>query len=144
MVVGSEARGKSALSHIYGCGLQVFHKAHSPQVGDAGAWPGRPWLHRLGGAFFPGLCVGAHSPCVFATKSSLPSLRLQATRTPLVLLNPWLAWDRAVDSALSQEPCGRPSGHWSWGCNFSGPHADPWALIVLKHSPYHLFFQCPL
>ena len=35
--------------------------------------------------------VGAHRPCVFATLSLFPSLRLKATRSLLVLLKPCLA-----------------------------------------------------
>ena len=32
----------------------------------------------------------------------------------------------------------------AWGCSCPGPHAGPRDLIVLKPSPYHLFFQCRL
>ena len=36
------------------------------------------------------------------------------------------------------------SGCWAWGFSCSGPCAGPRDLIVLKHSPYCLIFQCPL
>ena len=51
---------------------------------------------------------------------------------------------RVTDPALSQELCDRPEGCWTWGCSHPGPCAGPRDLIVLKHSPYHLIFQCPL
>ena len=88
--------------------------------------------------------VGAHSLCVFATLSSFPSLRLQATRSFPVLLKPCLAGEGAIDLALSPEPYDRPGGCWTWGCSHPGPRAGPRNLIVLKHSPYHLIFQCIL
>ena len=88
--------------------------------------------------------VGAHRPHVFATSSLFPSLWLQATRSLLVLLKPCLAGEGAVDPALSQKPCGRPCGCNVWGCSHLGPCAGSRNLIVLKHSPYRLIFQCPL
>ena len=54
--------------------------------------------------------VGAHSLCGFTTLSLFLSLRLQATRSLSVLLKPCLAGEGAVNPALSQESCGRPSG----------------------------------
>ena len=87
---------------------------------------------------------GVHSPCVFATSSLFPSLPLQATRSFPVLLKSCLAGEGAVDLALSQEPCSRPGGHRTWSCSHPCPHAGPRYLIVLKHSPYCLVFQCPL
>ena len=56
--------------------------------------------------------AGAHGLPGFTTSSLFPSLRLKATRSLLVLLKPCLAGEGAVNSALSQEPCGRPSGCW--------------------------------
>ena len=88
--------------------------------------------------------MGARRPCVFATLSLFPSLRLQATRSLPVLLKPCLAGEGAIDLALSQESCSRPGGHEVWGCSRSGPSIGPRDLIVLKHSPYCLIFQCPL
>ena len=35
-------------------------------------------------------------------------------------------------------------GAGAWGCCCPGPRAGPRDLIVLKHSPYCLIFQCPL
>ena len=34
--------------------------------------------------------------------------------------------------------------HWAWGFSCPGPPAHPRDLIVLKHFPYCLIFQCPL
>ena len=84
----------------------------------------------------PPLCV-----CHFVL---IPLLRLQASRSLLALLKPCLAGEGAIDLTLFQESCGRPGGHWAWGCSHSGPQAGPRDLIVLKHSPYCLVFQCPL
>ena len=51
----------------------------------------------------------------------------------------------AVDLALSQESCSR--GCRAWGCSHPCPRPGPQAslgeLIVPKHSPYHMIFQCP-
>ena len=33
---------------------------------------------------------------------------------------------------------------WAWGFSHVGPHTGPRYLIVLKHSPYRLIFQCCL
>ena len=33
---------------------------------------------------------------------------------------------------------------WVWGSSHTGPGAGPRDIFVLKQSPYHLFFQCPL
>ena len=63
-------------------------------------------------------------------------------QVPVVLLKPCLAGEGAVDLALSQESCSRPGGHWTWGCSHPAPHTGPRDLIVLKHSPYRLIFQC--
>ena len=57
-----------------------------------------------------------------------------------MLLKPWLAREGAVNQALSQESCHRPSRRWAQGCSRPGPRD----LFVLKQSLYHLFFQCPL
>ena len=57
-----------------------------------------------------------------------------------MLLKPWLAREGAVNQALSQESCHRPSRRWAQGCSRPGPRD----LFVLKQSPYRLFFQCPL
>ena len=45
--------------------------------------------------------------------------------------------------ALSQESCSRPCA-LAGGFSHPGPRAGPRDLIVLKHSSYHLIFQCPL
>ena len=45
--------------------------------------------------------------------------------------------------ALSQESCSRPCTP-ARGFSLPGPRAGPRDLIVLKHSSYHLIFQCPL
>ena len=95
--------------------------------------------------FFPD-CVqslsGCTQPlCVYHFILIVP-LQLQATRSLQVLLKPCLAGEGAVNPALSQEPCGRPSRRRTWGCSRLGPSAGSVDLIVLKHSPYHLVFQC--
>ena len=64
--------------------------------------------------------------CVYHTLSLFPSLQPQATESLSVLLKPSLAGEGAVNPALSQESCSRPSGprpgaavalvpHWSQG-----------------------------
>ena len=88
--------------------------------------------------------AGTHGLCGFTTFSLFPSLGLQATRCLSVLLKLCLVGEEAVNPALSQESCGRPSGHQTWGCSHPGPHAGSRSLIVLKQSPYCLVFQCPL
>ena len=62
---------------------------------------------------------------------------LQATRSFLVLLKFCLSGEGAVNPTLSRESCSRTSG-----CPSLCP--GPRVLFVLKPSPYHLFFQCPL
>ena len=46
--------------------------------------------------------------------------------------------------APSHKPCGRPAGRQTWGCCHPDPCTHPRDLIVLRHSPYRLIFQCPL
>ena len=56
--------------------------------------------------------LSSASPCGlpgFTTLSLFPSLRLQATRSLTVLLRPCLAAEGAINLALSQESCSRPS-----------------------------------
>ena len=54
--------------------------------------------------------AGAHGlQCVYHTSSLFPSLRPQATRSLSVLLKPCSAGEGAVNLALSQESCSRPS-----------------------------------
>ena len=62
-------------------------------------------------------------------------------QAPLVQTNTWPLTQPSL--ALSQESCSRP---WTLarGFNLPGPHSGPRDLIVLKHSSYHLIFQCPL
>ena len=55
--------------------------------------------------------TGAHGlQCVYHTSSLFPSLQPQATESLSVLLKPSLAGEGAVNPALSQESCSRPSG----------------------------------
>ena len=60
--------------------------------------------------------------------SLFPSLRLQATRSFLVLLKPCLAREGAIDLALSQESCGRPGS--------AGPGAAATLVPTLVLGPY--------
>ena len=53
--------------------------------------------------------LGAHSLHGFTTSSLVPFLQPQATSSLLVLLKPCLAGEGAINSALSQDSCGRPS-----------------------------------
>ena len=109
--------------------------------------PGTDWVRVHHCPTLPSRCpvsVGTHSPCVFATLSLFSTLWFQASRSLLVLLKPCLAGEGAIDLVLSQESCGRPCGHWAWGYSHPGPCAGPRDLIVLKHSPNCLIFQCPL
>ena len=76
---------------------------------------------------------------LFDTSSLFPQ-RLQASRSILVLLKSCLAGE----GAISQESCGRSHRRWAWGCSHPGPCVGPRDLMVPKHSPYHLIFQCPL
>ena len=55
-----------------------------------------------------------------------------------------LEGEGAIDLAVFQEPCSRPSGCQAWGSSRPGPCTGPGDLIVPKHSPYHLIFQCSL
>ena len=50
----------------------------------------------------------------------------------------------AIDLGLSQEPCGRPSVCWTCSCSHPGPCTGLGDIIVPKHSPYCLIFQCLL
>ena len=56
----------------------------------------------------------------FSTLFLFPSLRLQATGSPSVLLRPCLAAEGAVNPALSQELCSRAGQHWAWGYSRPG------------------------
>ena len=72
---------------------------------------------------------------IFSFREILP---IQA---PLVQTSTWPLTQPSL--ALSQEswnrPCARPGGF-----SRPGPCAGPRDLIVLKHSSYRQFFQCPL
>ena len=95
----------------------------------------RAVIHCLGGCTLP--------LCIYHFVFILP-LQLQASRSLLVLLKPFLAGEGSIELALTQESCGRPGRLWVGGCSRPGTHAGPRDLIVLKYSPYHLIFQCPL
>ena len=69
---------------------------------------------------------------------------LQASRSLLVLLKPHcLAEEGAIDLAVFQESCSRPSRCGDWGCSGPGPQAGLRYLIVPEQSPYHLIFSMP-
>ena len=59
----------------------------------------------------------------FTTLSLFPSLRLQASRSLSVLLKPYLAGERAVNSALSQESCSMQAGA---GLGLQSPWSTLW------------------
>ena len=61
--------------------------------------------------------------------------------SPQVRTSTWPLTQSSLD--LSQESCSRPCS-LAWGFSHPGPCAGPRDLIVLKHSSYHLIFQCPL
>ena len=85
--------------------------------------------------------ASAHSLCGFSTSSLFPSLRLQITRSLLVLLKPCLAGKGAVNPSLSQESCSRLGGRRAWGCSCPGPRAGPRDIFVLKHPLTICFFS---
>ena len=86
-------------------------------------------------------CTEPHCVCHFVLIPLPGTLSNQAFP---VLLKSCLAGVGATDTALSQEPCCRPSGCQTWGCSHPGPCTGLKDLIVLKHSPYCLIFQCSL
>ena len=121
------------------------------------AWPltkphsltrlGTMWFRVPHGPALPSQCPQSqrvNTTPVYLPLNHFSPQRLQASRSLLVLLKPCLAGEGAIDLVLSQESCGRPCGHWAWGYSHPGPCAGPRDLIVLKHSPNCLIFQCPL
>ena len=111
------------------------------RIGCAPSWEAA----RVGGNEAGSCCreLPKHQKCFFflfffLKNFSYSSLPVQTSTWPLT--QPSLA--------LSQESCSRSSGHWAWGCSHPGPCAGPRTgprdLIILKHSPYCLIFQCPL
>ena len=70
----------------------------------------------------------AHGLGGFTTSSLFPSLRIQATRSLMVLCRPCLSGEGAINLALSQESCSRP-GSQAWGCSRPGPRAGPRDLL---------------
>ena len=87
--------------------------------------------------------AGVHGlPCVYHTSSLFPSLQPEATRPLLVLLNPSLAGEGAVNCSVPVVLWQAGRG-WAWDCSCPGPCASLRDLFVLKQSPYRLFFQCP-
>ena len=82
--------------------------SHSPPLqldwdcqGQGPTWPNSPLSP-----------ASAHCLCGFTSLPLFPSLRLQATRSLLVLLKPCLAGEGDINLAASQESCVRPVMLW--------------------------------
>ena len=105
--------------------------------GQVPSWPNSPQLVST-------VSVGARHPCVFGTLSLLPPCNFMYPGPSWCCSS--LVWPgrEPVDPALSQEPYGRPGRCQAWGYSHPGHLTDSRVLIVLKHSPCCLIFQCPL
>ena len=88
--------------------------------------------------------VGAHRPCVFATSSLFFPCDFKNPDSTWCCSN--LVWHgRELLTWLSpKKPAVDLAGAGPGDRSHPGPHAGPRDLIVLKHSPYCLVFQCPL
>ena len=119
-------------SHI----AQLSHQTRD-YLGKGLSWPNSSQLGSTVSA------VHAAPVCLLLCPSS--PMQLQASKSILMLLKPsCLAGEGAIDLALLQESCSRPSGHRAWGCICPGAGPGSRDLSVLNHSPYCLIFQCPL
>ena len=84
---------------------------------------------------------------VFITLSLFSSLQLQATRSLMVLLKPCLAGEGAVNLALSQESCGRPSRRGPGSAVALVPALVSGTFLYLSNPLtvwFFFFFWCPL
>ena len=91
----------------------------------------------------------AHSCCGEFSKQPLSASifsfsfqEIPPIQAPLVQTSTWPLTQPSL--ALSQESCSRPLRPRMQGFSHPGPHIGPRGLTVLKHSSYHLIFQCRL